>query len=100
MIDVVVWPSTVKRSITSSRCSTSRRGAHDVAVVACHAVALDHLRRLAGELGDVLDLTRGRADADDRAERQAERARVNLGVVALDGPGLLQPLEPLGDGGR
>ena len=27
MIDVVVWPSTVKRSITSSRCSTSRRWA-------------------------------------------------------------------------
>ena len=78
MIEVVVCPNGVKRSITSSRCSTSRTWAlHEEAVLAGDAVALDDLGRLARELGDLRELARRRADADHGAEREAERARVD-----------------------
>jgi hypothetical protein len=53
-IEVVVWPNGVKRSISSSRCSTSRTCARmkkqSSPVI---AVALDDLGRRAGELGDL-----------------------------------------------
>ena len=72
-------------------------GAHHVAVLPRHAVALDDLRRVAGDVGDLAQLARGRADADDDAERVAERARVDLGAVAADHAVLLEPREPVGD---
>jgi hypothetical protein len=39
------------------------------------------------------------ADADQGADRVAERARIDLGPVGHDA-GVLQTAEPLGDGGR
>src|SRR5215211_7727722 len=63
-------------------------------------MALDDLRGLTRQPGDVLDLARRGADADDRAQREAERARVDLGPVAGDGPALLKPLKPLGHSRR
>ena len=48
MIDVVVWPNGVKRSITSSRCSTSRTCARMTKQSSpVIAVALDDLGRRA-----------------------------------------------------
>ena len=55
---------------------------HEVAVLAGDAVALDDLGRPLGQLGDLAQLARRGADADDHAEREAERARVDLGAVA------------------
>ena len=62
MIELVVWPSTTKRSITSSRwLHVAHVDLHDVAVLARHAVALHHLGRLPRHLGHVLQLPgRGR----------------------------------------
>ena len=44
------------------------------AVVARDPVALDDLGRVAGELGDLRELARRRADAQDRRQREPERA--------------------------
>ena len=57
---------------------------HQEAVVTGDAVALDDLGRLAGELGDAGQLPRRRSHPDDRGDPVAERARVDLGVVAGD----------------
>jgi len=54
--------------------------------------------RLPGELGDLVQLAGGRPHADDDAQREAQRAGVELGAVAADDPGLLEPLQPLADG--
>ena len=72
-------------------------GAHHVAVLPRHAVALDDLGRVAGDVGDLAQLARRRADADHDAERVAERARVDVGAVAADHAVLLEPSEPVGD---
>src|SRR5919109_5151666 len=45
---------------------------HEEAVFAGDAVALDDLGRVAGELGDLVDLARRRADADHGGERVAD----------------------------
>ena len=51
-----------ERSISSSRCRTSRTwSAHDEAVVPGHAVALRDLGRALGQLGHLRDHARGRA---------------------------------------
>ena len=75
-------------------------GAHHVAVLPRHPVALDDLGRVAGDVGNLAQLARRRADADDDAERVAERPRVELGVVAADHAVLLEPREAVGDRGR
>ena len=54
--------------------------------------------RLPGELGDLVQLAGGRPHADDDAQREAQRAGVELGAVAAYHPGLLEPLQPLADG--
>ena len=69
--------------------------AHEVAVVARDAVALDDLGGAPGELGHLLQLPRRRPDAQHHAQRVAERARVELGAVARDRTGLLEPREPV-----
>ena len=53
-----------------------------------------------GERGDLGDHPRGRPDAQDHAQLVAQRARVDVGVVAADHAGLLEPREPLADRGR
>ena len=73
---------------------------HHEAVLAGDAMALGHLGRLPGERGDLGDHPGGRADAQDHAQLVAERARVDVGVVAADHAGLLQAREPLADRGR
>ena len=55
---------------------------------------LGDLRR---QLGDLRQLTDGGLDADDRGQLVAERARVDLGAVAGDHPGLLEAPDALGD---
>src|SRR4051812_16257032 len=47
----------------------AHRGLHEEAVLAGDAVALDHLRRVAGQLGDLGDHAGRRADPDHRRER-------------------------------
>ncbi len=70
-------------------------GAHDVAVVAGDAMALDHLGRALGQLRDLLQLARGGPDAQHHAERVADRGGVELGPVAADHAALLQPGQAL-----
>ena len=53
---------------------------------------------LARQLGDLADHARRGPDAQDDAELVAERARVDVGAVAADDAGLLEPREPLADG--
>ena len=69
--------------------------AEDVAVLAGDAVALDHLWRALRQLGDILELSRRRADPDDRAQSQPERPGVDVGVVAADHAELLEALDAL-----
>ena len=72
-------------------------GADQVAVLARHAQALDDLGRLHGERRDLVQLARRGAHADDHAEREAERARVDVGAVAADHAAALEPREPVRD---
>ena len=74
--------------------------AKEVAVVARDPVALGHLGRLAGDLGDALQLSGRGADADDGRDREAECARIELGAVAGNDARALQALDALGHGGR
>src|SRR3954447_6421884 len=69
---------------------------HEVAVLAGDAVALDDLGRALGELRHLAYLAWRGPDPDDHPERQTERARVDLGAVALDHAGLLEPRQALG----
>jgi inner membrane transporter RhtA len=69
----------------------------EVAVLARDPVALGNLGGSARDLGDALKLARRRADANDRCDRIPERRRIEVGVVAADGPGTLEALDPLGD---
>src|SRR5215212_11188208 len=78
----------------------AHRRLHEEAVLAGDAVALDDLGRRARQVGDLVDLARGRADADHRRQRVAERARIHAGVVAGDNAVALEPLDALGDRGR
>src|SRR6185436_17658552 len=48
-----------------------------------------------GELGDLVDLARRGPDAQHDAQREAERAGVDLGVVAADHAALFEAREPL-----
>jgi inner membrane transporter RhtA len=83
--------------MTSSRSDVEL---HEEAVLAGDPVALDDLGRRARELGDLRQLARRRADAEDRGERVAERPRVDRGVVARDHAVVAQPREPLCHGRR
>jgi len=60
-------------------------------------MALADLGRLAGDLRDALQLTRSRADADDGCDGVTESGRVEVGLVAPDHSGALEPLHTLGD---
>ncbi len=71
-----------------------------VAVLPGDPVALPHLRRLARDLGNPLELARRRPDPNDRRHREAERRRIDLGAVARDHARALEPLDALGDRGR
>src|SRR4051812_48557467 len=73
---------------------------HHEAVVAGDAAALDYFGGLAGDAGDLGDLARRRADADDGAERVAQRPRVDVDVVAADDAVALEATEALGDSRR
>ena len=73
---------------------------HEEAVFAGDPVALDDLRDLLGDLGDLVELARGGADANDRGERVADRLRVGRRVSLSPPAGPLEPLDALGDGGR
>jgi hypothetical protein len=75
-------------------------GLHEVAVLAGDAVALDYLGGAPGQLGDLVQLARRGADADDDAEREPECARVDVGGVAPDHAVVLQAGQPLRHGGR
>ena len=52
---------------------------------------------VARKLRDLVELARVRAHSDDDADREPERARVELGPVAGDHSGRLEPLHPFGD---
>jgi hypothetical protein len=75
----------------------------EVAVLAGDPVALGDLGQLAGDLGDQLEVARGWADPDDRADGVAEGARLHLGVDA-EGAAVDEPAQPFGhrrgDAGR
>ena len=71
-------------------------GLDQVAVLAGDPVALDHLRSTPGDVGDLVQLTRRRAHADNGAQPVAERGRVELGAVAPDHAVALESLQPLG----
>src|SRR5215208_1936072 len=73
-------------------------GFHEVAVLPGDAVALDHLWGALGQVGDLVQLARRRPDADHDAEREAHGPRIDLGPIALDHTGLLEPGEALGYG--
>ena len=85
--------------MTSSMCWTSRTWSfmkkQSSPVMRWHSTTSG---RLPGELGDLVQLAGGRPHADDHAQREAQRAGVELGAVAADDPGLLEPLQPLADG--
>src|SRR6185437_10017899 len=59
------------------------------------AVALDDLRHLLREFGDLLQLPGHRAHAHIGGDRPAQRLRVQLDPVAADHAGFLQPREAL-----
>src|SRR3954451_14272530 len=61
-------------------------------------MALDDLGRPLGQLGDLVQLERRRADADHHAQLEPERARVHLGVVGGDQALLLEARKALGPG--
>jgi hypothetical protein len=63
-------------------------------------VALDHLRHVARELRDPLQLRRRRPDADEGGDRVAERRRFDVGAEPRDHTARSEPLKPLGDRGR
>jgi hypothetical protein len=71
-----------------------------IAVLARDPVTLGDLGGLSGDVGDSGELARRRPDAHDRRDREAELPRAQLGVVARDHAGPLEPLNALGDGGR
>ena len=74
--------------------------AQEVAVLACDPVALGNLDGVPRDLRDALKLARRRADSNDRCDRIPERRWVEVRVIATNGAGTLEPLDPLGDGGR
>ena len=74
--------------------------AEQVAVLPSDSIALPHLGRLPRDVGDPLELARRGSDPHDRGHRKAERCRIDLGAVAGDHPRSLEPLYPIGDGGR
>ena len=102
MIDVVVCPYSTKRSITSSRCSTSRTcSAHDEAVLAGDRGGTRRPRASRCASSATLRISRGAGRMRmTTLERVAERARVDVGVVAADHAGLLEPRSRSADGGR
>ncbi len=71
-------------------------GGHDEAVLPGDPPAVDDLGRGLGELRHAGNLPWRGANPDHRAERIAERARVELGAVAQDHAVALEPLDALG----
>jgi predicted ATPase/class 3 adenylate cyclase len=67
------------------------------AILAGDAMAFDHLRALAHELADLLELARRRGNPDDRGQRIADPPRVDCGVIAGDHAVSLEPLHALGN---
>ncbi len=68
------------------------------AVLPGDAVALDDLRGVAGDLGNLLQLPARGADPDDGCDGVADCFRVDYGLVAGDHTGPLEPLYALRDG--
>src|SRR5436190_12732397 len=73
---------------------------HEVTVVTGHAMALDHLGRVASKLRDVRELTGCGPHADDHGEAQPERARIEVGVIRADDAVAFEPLQAFRDRGR
>lgn len=72
----------------------------EVAVLARDPVAFGDLGGVARNLRYALKLARRRADTNDRRDRKPQRRRVEIRVVAANGAGTLETLDPLGDGRR
>jgi hypothetical protein len=74
-------------------------GEHDVAVLAGDAPAFDNFRGGSSDVTHVVQLPWGGADADHRAQGEAEGAGIELGVVAENDLIVLEALDALGDRG-
>src|SRR4051794_15860333 len=81
-------------------CHVAHVRLHEVTVVAGHAMALDHLRRLAREVGHVHQLARRGPDPDDDRQRQSESAGIDVRLVGADDAVGLEALHPFGHGRR
>ncbi len=92
--------SLIRSSTPFQTLDRGRRHLQHVAVVARHVMAFQHAR-VGRELLDAeLVVARVRvADGDEGGDRKAHLGPVQPGVVPLDIAGLLQPLDPLHDGG-
>jgi inner membrane transporter RhtA len=75
-------------------------GRHHVAVISGDAVALSDLGCVAGQGGDLGELTGRRTDADHHAQRVAQAAGIHVGVIAANHPSAFQALDPLRHGRR
>lgn len=68
-------------------------------VLAGDAMALDHLRDAARQLGDLWQLPGMRPDADVGGNRQPQGNGIDDERIAADDAGLLHPPHALGHGG-
>src|SRR3954454_6338597 len=75
-------------------------GGHHEAVLARDAAAVDDLLGALRQLGDLGQLARRGAHADDRAQRVAERPRVDERAVAGDDAGVLEAAHAVARGRR
>jgi hypothetical protein len=75
-------------------------GGHHVAVVAGDPAAVDHLRRVAGGLRDLLETTREWAHADHGGDRETKGVGIDSGVVSEDHAVTLKALQAFSHRGR
>src|SRR5262249_52435100 len=69
-------------------------------VVAGDPVGLGEVRGFGGQLGDLGQAAGHGPDPGERGDREADRGRIDVQLVAGDDPGAFQPLQSFGDGGR